>query len=111
MEEAPGAIPGESMRDFLYHLLPAHRGDSMEKLSVKAFALACGITFAIYVVFIGWTAAIGWGTGIVNGLSSLYIGYAPSFLGGIIGGVYAFVDGAIGGAIFALLYNALVRKR
>jgi len=45
----------------------------------------------------------------VTPLSSLYIGYAPSFVGGIIGGIWGFFDGLIGGAILALLYNAFAK--
>lgn len=43
-------------------------------------------------------------------VSSLYIGYAPTFLGGIIGALGALVDAAIGGAISVLVYNAVVRR-
>ena len=44
-------------------------------------------------------------------LSSLYIGYALSFVGAISGAVWAFVEGLIGGALFAWLYNKLLRRR
>ena len=52
----------------------------------------------------------GWGKGIVEVMSSVYIGYSASFLGGIIGAVWGFADGLIGGAIFALIYNGIARK-
>ena len=83
----------------------------MQKISVKAFALAWGISFGLYALLLGWLAAFGWGDKIVDILSSFYIGYAPTFLGGIIGGVWAFFDGAIGGAIMALIYNAFVKQK
>jgi hypothetical protein len=47
---------------------------------------------------------------LVTVLSSLYIGYSPTFLGGIIGGIWAFVDGAIAGAIIAWVYNLVAKK-
>jgi len=83
----------------------------MQKLNVKSFALAWGISFGIYFIFIGWVAALGWGDKIVELISSFYIGYAPTFLGGIIGGVWAFFDGLIGGAIIAFVYNAFIGKK
>jgi hypothetical protein len=84
--------------------------EAMGKLNVKAVALAAGITWAIYMGFCGWTAMFGWGKGIVEVMSSVYIGYSASFLGGIIGAVWGFADGLIGGAIFALIYNRIARK-
>jgi hypothetical protein len=83
----------------------------MQRLSVSAMALGFGLTWAVAVLSIGWTSTFGWGTRIVEVLSSLYVGYAPGFLGGTIGALWALVDGAIGGAIFALVYNAVVRRR
>jgi hypothetical protein len=83
----------------------------MQRLSVSATALGFGLTWAVAILSIGWTSMFGWGTRVVGVVSSLYIGYAPTFLGGIIGALWALVDGAIGGAIFALVYNAVVRKR
>ena len=38
-------------------------------------------------------------------LSNFYIGMKLSVLGGIIGGIWGFFDGAIGGFLFAWLYN------
>ena len=82
----------------------------MEKLNVKALAVGIGVLWAIYVLFIGWVAAFGWGKELVTVLSSLYIGYSASFVGGIIGGIWAFIDGAIAGAIIAWVYNKVATK-
>lgn len=41
----------------------------------------------------------------VNALGSFYLGYAPTAVGAIIGGIYALVDGAIGGYVVAYVYN------
>jgi hypothetical protein len=82
----------------------------MERLSIKAVAVALGATWGFLVLSLGWTSAFGWGTKAVETLSSVYIGYAPGFVGGIIGGLWAFADGAIGGAIFALIYNRVARR-
>jgi hypothetical protein len=79
----------------------------MKKLSVKGLTISLGVAWAVFVLFIGWAAIFGWGTSVVEALSSLYIGYAPTWLGGIIGAAWAFVDGAVGGLIIALIYNAV----
>jgi hypothetical protein len=83
----------------------------MKKLSVKGLAISLGVAWAALVLSVGWTSIFGWGTGFVEVLSSLYIGYAPTWLGGIIGAAWAFVDGAVGGLIIALVYNAVVRGK
>lgn len=81
----------------------------MKKLNVKAFAAGFGASCAIYMLFLGFAAMFGWGTKIVGIISSVYIGFAPTFFGSIIGAAWGFVDGAIGGAIIAFVYN-LVNK-
>ncbi|KYK27153.1 hypothetical protein AYK26_00470 [Euryarchaeota archaeon SM23-78] len=84
----------------------------MNKLSVKGFAIAFGVSWGLLVLSIDWFAALfKWGTSLANGLSSLYLWSGPSFLGGIIGALWGFVDGAIGGAIIALVYNWVVKKK
>ena len=79
-------------------------------LNVKALALSFGATVALFMLFIGWAAAFGWGVGVVTAISSLYIGFAPTILGGIIGAIYGFIDGAIGGALIAYFYNYFEKK-
>ncbi len=83
----------------------------MQKLNVKAFTLAWGTSFGLYFLFLGWVAMFGWGDKIVETISTFYIGYAPTFWGAIIGGIWAFFDGAIGGLIIALFYNAFVKEK
>ena len=83
----------------------------MQKLSVKAVAIASGTTWAIAILLAGWAAAIGRGSQFVDVFDSYYIGYGPTFLGGIIGGVWAFFDKLIAGAIFALIYNRVCDQR
>lgn len=82
----------------------------MQKLNVKSFAFALGVSWGLYMLIIGWLAPFGWGGGFIKSISSLYIGFQPGFAGGIIGGVWGFVDGLIGGAIIAFIYNLCVRK-
>jgi hypothetical protein len=78
------------------------------RLGVMSFGVACGITLAVAVFILAMaTAMFGWGIGVVQVLSTLYIGYEPSF----VGAVWAFVDGFIGGAVLAWIYNKLVSRR
>lgn len=83
----------------------------MEKLNVKALAVGAGVSWATCMLFVGWGSVFGWGTKFVESMASVYIGFAPTFLGGVIGAVWGFVDGAIGGAIIAFVYNMAARKR
>jgi len=82
----------------------------MEKLNVKALAVGLGVSWGFAMLFIGWASMYGWGTKFVEVISSVYIGFAPSLSGGIIGAIWGFFDGAIGGAIIAFVYNAVVGK-
>lgn len=51
----------------------------------------------------------GWGVGLVDAISSLYIGYGPSIVGAIIGAIWGFVDGYIAGVVIAWLYNKIAK--
>lgn len=83
----------------------------MEKLNVKALAVALGASWGGGMLFLGWASIFGWGTKVVDVISSVYIGFAPTFLGGIIGAIWGFADAAIGGAIIALIYNYIVKRK
>jgi len=77
----------------------------MERLKIMPLAVACGAVWSLGVLFLGIAAAFGWGTGLVEPLASLYLGYGAGFLPAVIGAVWAFVDGAIAGALVAAIYN------
>jgi hypothetical protein len=81
----------------------------MNKLQPVALGVAAGILWAIYVFFIGITAMFGWGNALVAALASLYIGYGPSFVGAVIGAIWAFIDGLVAGVIVAWLYNMMAK--
>ncbi len=82
----------------------------MERLSVKGLAIGLGVSWAICMLFAGWASIFGWGTKFVEVMASVYIGLKPTFLGGIIGAIWAFIDGAIGGLVIAIVYNAVTKK-
>jgi hypothetical protein len=78
------------------------------RLNVKAFALTCGLIWGLGLFFITWwIIAFDGASGRVTLIGQLYRGYNISPIGSIIGLVWALFDGAIGGAIFAWLYNFL----
>lgn len=83
----------------------------MDKLSVKGLALGIGVPWALCIVAGGWAAPYGWAASFVQVFSSVYIGYGPTFVGGLIGGIEAFFDGAVAGALIALIYNWSTRQK
>lgn len=81
-------------------------------LGVISLGLAIGVTWAIAVFVLGLAAWLfGWGIEVASALSSLYIGYGPSFVGAITGAVWGFVDGLILGALIAWFYNRFLLGR
>lgn len=78
------------------------------KLNVKAFALACGLIWGLGLFLLTWwLIAIEGVTEEVPFIGRIYRGYNISPLGSVIGLIWALIDGAIGGAIFAWLYNLI----
>lgn len=82
------------------------------KLKVCAFALACGLVWGFGLFFITcWIILVGKAQpDIIPFLGRVYLGYRMTPLGSVIGLVWAFVDGLIGGAIFAWLYNVFAAR-
>lgn len=79
------------------------------KWNVLGLTLAAGITWGASMVIAGWGAIFGWCNAFVEVMASIYIGYEPTFIGGVIGGIWGFADGALAGFLIALFYN-LFRK-
>ncbi len=78
------------------------------KLNVKAFALTFGLIWGFGVFLLTWwIMAFDGATGEITWLGRCYRGYNISPIGSLIGLVWAFFDGAVGGAIFAWLYNRI----
>lgn len=83
----------------------------MKKFHVLSFALACGLTWGLYLGLLA-LVAMWWGLGsdIIDLLGTGYIGLKATPLGALIGLIWGFVDAFIGGLIFAWLYNLLTKK-
>ncbi len=81
------------------------------KLNVKAFALTCGLIWGLGLFLLTWCLIVSEGaTGEITFIGRFYRGYNISPVGSFIGLVWAFLDGAIGGAIFAWLYNFIAAR-
>jgi hypothetical protein len=81
------------------------------KLNVWAFGLACALIWGLGLfVLTWWIIAFDGQTGEATTFGRIYRGYSISALGSVIGLVWAFVDGLIGGVIFAWLYNLLAGR-
>ena len=78
------------------------------QLSVKGFALACGITYAA-AMFVGGVMALiwpDWGARFMELAGMLYPGVEGVAFGPVVvATLYALVDGAVFGAVLAWLYN------
>ncbi|MDP3919264.1 MAG: bacteriophage holin [Candidatus Omnitrophota bacterium] len=79
------------------------------KLSPRALAFAGGVLWGVAVLLVGlanlkWP---GYGQAFLEIVSSIYPGYhvGPNVGSVLIGAGYAIVDGAVGGALLAWLYN------
>ncbi|MCK4942728.1 MAG: bacteriophage holin [Candidatus Aminicenantes bacterium] len=81
------------------------------KLNVKAFGLTCGLFVGVGLFLVTWWIILFSGaTNEVTFIGKVYRGYTISPLGSVIGLAWGLVDGFIGGAIFAWLYNFFAGK-
>jgi len=85
-----------------------------QKLSVKGIAIASAILWGGAIFFVhgaNWMWP-EYGKAFLEGVSSIYPGYnaEPTLSSITIGTVMAVADGAVGGALFAWLYNLCSRN-
>jgi len=81
------------------------------KLDVKAFAITCGLVWGLGLFCLTWwIIAFDGVTGETTLIGHIYRGFNISPIGSVIGLIWAFADGAIGGAIFAWLYNLISNR-
>ena len=78
-------------------------------LSVKNFALACGLMWGGGLFVISLTQLIwpGYGVAFLDIMGSIYPGYQgmEGLLGAVVLLLYGLLDGLVAGGIFAWLYN------
>ena len=85
------------------------------RLNITALSLTAGLFWggAVLIVALANNVWPGYGRAFLDLCASIYPGYRPGVgVGSVITGtLYGLVDGAIGGALFAWLYNLLARGR
>ena len=68
------------------------------------FGMAFGIPNAIFMLALGWAGWLfGYGLIVINQSATLYQGFSPTFLGGIVGALWGFVLGFIFGYLFGIV--------
>jgi hypothetical protein len=81
----------------------------MMRLSIKGLAVTSGLLWGGGILCVGLAhlASPSYGTSFLEGISSIYPGFqgARSLGDALIRTGYALIDGALGGLIFAWLYN------
>ena len=84
----------------------------MSRVHWLGLAVSLGVTWGLLVLLMGWAGMLfeNWCDEAIEVLASIYIGYGPTMLGGIIGMLWGFLDGAIAGIVIALIYNLFVPK-
>ena len=84
------------------------------KLDVKAMAITLGLIWGLAMLIVGLANIVSpsYGRAFLDVMASVYPGYSATASIGqvIIGTVYGLVDAAIGGAIFAWLYNYFAKS-
>lgn len=77
------------------------------RFNIKAFGLTCGIFWALSVFIMTWWLIAFHAEGDLKLLTVFYRGFEVTPIGSIIGLIWGFFDGLIGGLIFAWLYNKM----
>jgi len=84
------------------------------RFNVVALAITTGLFWGAAILLVSLANLIwpGYGVAFLDVTASVYPGYhAGTGIGSVVvGTVYALVDGAIGGAIFAWLYNFVASR-
>ena len=82
------------------------------KLDIRAFAIAMAIVWGLGLfIMTWWIIAFDGSNTSITFISQLYRGYSITPIGSLIGLAWAAVDGLIGGAIFAWVYNLFVSMK
>lgn len=80
------------------------------RLHVLGFGVACGVVWALSLFITAILSHLnGYGSGFISGLSSVYMGYAPTFMGAVMGAIWGFFDMLIAGIVLAVVYNIFIK--
>jgi hypothetical protein len=85
------------------------------RLDVTALALTAGLLWGAVMLVVTGANLVwpGYGRAFLELVASIYPGYRPGdgLRSVIVGTLHAIADGAIGGAVFAWIYNLFARRR
>jgi phosphotransferase system glucose/maltose/N-acetylglucosamine-specific IIC component len=84
------------------------------RFCVRTTALSFGVLWAVMFFLVALAQQVWptYGAEFLELMDGLYPGYAPGAFGSVIWGtLYALVDGAICGAVFAWLYNRFLGSK
>ena len=82
------------------------------QLNIKALGLAGGIVWGLAIFLLTyWFLLLGYTGETLSRLGNVYLGYSVTWYGGFVGLVWGFVDGFIGCAVLAWLYNRFLPKQ
>jgi len=81
------------------------------QLDAKNFGLAGGIISGLFMLVLALAVSFGGpGAGMIDQMSSLYVGFKPGVMGGLIGGLWGFVEGFMTFYLIAWVYDKLMAK-
>lgn len=80
-----------------------------QRLSICGLGIALGVSWAIGMLVMGIFWKLGYGGAMMSSFSSMYVGLAATPIGILIGMIWAFIDGFIGGVIIAWIYNKVIK--
>lgn len=86
-------------------------GKDCARLSAVKFGFAFGLFWGLGMLGVGWAGWLwNYGVDFINVWGSVYLGFKPTFVGGIIGGIWGFVDFFVFTWLVALVYNCCCGK-
>lgn len=84
----------------------------MQELDSKRLGLAAGIFWGMSMLVMTLISVYtGYAVAFLNGMASIYPGYAISLTGSLIGLAYGLLDGFVDLYLIAWLYNFLGKRR
>jgi hypothetical protein len=93
----------------------ANKVEASRQFNIAAISIASGLLWGACLLIVAASNLIwpSYGQAFLQWSASIYPGYhAGAGVGSVvIGSIYAFVDGAIGGAIFGWLYNQIAARK
>jgi len=81
------------------------------RLCAGKFGFALGLIWGLGTMLLGWAGWLwAYGLPMIQMWGHVYLGFSATFLGGIYGGLWGFVDFFIFGLLVAWVYNSCCKK-